>query len=54
MKVLLIRPKPSNKSVSIRNFMFGEPLGLEAVSAILKELNQETMFIDLMVAPEYI
>lgn len=49
MKILLIRPNPSKKAVSIRNFMFGEPLGLEAVSTILKELNQEILFMDLMV-----
>jgi len=49
MRILLIRPMPSKKAVSIKNFMFGEPLGLESVSTILKELNQEVLFMDLMV-----
>ena len=26
MRILLIRPMPSKKAVSIKNFMFGEPI----------------------------
>ena len=49
MKVLLIRPNTSKKSVSIKNFMFGEPLGIECVSTILKELKHNILFMDLMI-----
>ncbi len=49
MKVLLVRPDTSKKSISIRNFMFGEPLGIECVSTILKTLKHEVRFIDLMI-----
>ena len=49
MKVLLVRPDTSKKSISIRNFMFGEPLGIECVSTILKSLKHDVKFIDLMI-----
>ena len=49
MKILLIRPDTSKKSISIRNFMFGEPLGIESVSRILKEQKHDVLFMDLMI-----
>ena len=38
MKVLLVRPSLNKKTTTVRNFMFGEPIGIECVSTILKEL----------------
>ena len=48
MKVLLIRPWVNKRITTVKNFMFGEPLGIECVSAILKELGHEVLLIDFM------
>lgn len=49
MKVLLIRPWVNKNITTVKNFMFGEPLGIECVSTILKELGHEVLLIDFMV-----
>ena len=49
MKILLIRPWVNKKITTVKNFLFGEPLGIECVSAILKELNHDVLLVDFMV-----
>lgn len=49
MKVLLVRPCLNKKTTTVKNFMFGEPLGIECVSRILKEQGHEVMLLDLLV-----
>ncbi len=49
MKVLLIRPWVNKKITTVKNFLFGEPLGLECVSTILKEQGHEVLLADFMV-----
>ena len=48
MKVLLVRPNLNKKTTTVKNFMFGEPLGIECVSTILKELGHEVLLVDLL------
>lgn len=48
MKVLLVRPDLNKKATTVKNFMFGEPLGIECVSAILKETGNEVLLVDLL------
>ncbi|MCI5208933.1 MAG: cobalamin B12-binding domain-containing protein [Candidatus Electrothrix sp. ATG2] len=47
MRILLIRPPRPPKAITIGEFMFCEPLGLEAVSAVLRERHQVTI-LDMM------
>ncbi|WP_446008581.1 B12-binding domain-containing radical SAM protein [Candidatus Electrothrix sp.] len=47
MRILLIRPPRPPKAITIGEFMFCEPLGLEAVSAVLQEKHQVTI-LDMM------
>jgi len=49
MKVLLVRPDMNKKVTGVRKLMFGEPSGIECVSAILKELGHEVLFVDFMI-----
>ena len=46
MKVLLVRPSLNKKTTTVRNFMFGEPIGIECVSTILKELKHNVLLIE--------
>ncbi len=48
MRVLLIRPWLNENITSIRNFFFGEPLGIACVSTILKEQNHKVLLVDFM------
>jgi len=48
MKILLIRPKPSKKSLGLHNLMICEPLELEYVSAFLKQLGHEVYLKDMI------
>ena len=52
MKVLLIRPSLNKKTTTVRNFLFGEPIGIECVSTILKEQGHHVLLIDLLVEKE--
>lgn len=52
MKVLLVRPSLNKKTTTVRNFMFGEPIGIECVSTILKELKHNVLLVDLLVEKE--
>lgn len=49
MKVLLIRPWVNKNITTVKNFLFGEPLGIECVSTILKEQGHEVLLADFMV-----
>lgn len=48
MRVLLIRPHINKKITTVKKIMFGEPMGIECVSTILKELGHESMIVDFM------
>lgn len=48
MKVLLIRPHINKKITTVKKFMFGEPMGIECVSTILKEQGHEVLLVDFM------
>ncbi|WP_163340257.1 B12-binding domain-containing radical SAM protein [Desulfopila sp. IMCC35008] len=48
MDILLIRPPRPPKAITIGEFMFSEPLGLEAVYRVLKQ-DHELLLIDMMV-----
>lgn len=48
MKVLLVRPWVNKKITTVKNFLFGEPLGIECVSTILKEQGHEILLADFM------
>jgi hopanoid C-3 methylase len=48
MKVLLIRPWVNNKITTVKNFLFGEPLGIECVATVLKELGHQIFLVDFM------
>lgn len=47
MRILLIRPSRPPKAITIGEFMFCEPLGLEAVYGVLHE-NHDVTILDLM------
>lgn len=48
MKVLLIRPHINKKITTVKKFMFGEPMGIECVSTILKEQGHNVLLVDFM------
>ncbi len=52
MRVLLVRPWVNTKITTVKNFLFGEPLGIECVSAILKEQGHQTVLADFMAEPK--
>ena len=52
MKVLLIRPSLNKRTTTVRNFLFGEPIGIECVSTILKEQGHQVLLVDLLVEKE--
>lgn len=49
MRVLLIRPWVNKNITTVKNFMCGEPLGLECVAAILKEQGHQVRVADFMI-----
>ncbi len=49
MKVLLVRPEINRNITTVKNFLFGEPLGIEVVSTIFKEQGHEVELLDFMV-----
>lgn len=52
MNILLIRPPVNTQITTVKNFMFGEPLGIECVSTILKELGHQVLLVDFMAEPK--
>ena len=51
MRVLLVRPWVNKKIATLKNFLFGEPLGIECVATALKELGHEVLLVDFMLEP---
>lgn len=49
MKALLIRPWVNKNITTVKNFLFGEPMGIECVSTLLKEMGVEVLLVDFMV-----
>jgi len=49
VKVLLIRPWVNKHITTVKNFLFGEPLGIECVSTVLKELGHDVLLVDFMI-----
>lgn len=47
MRILLVRPPRREKAVSLGDFMFAEPIGLECVYAALKD-RHDVKILDLM------
>ncbi|MBP1762896.1 MAG: B12-binding radical protein [Firmicutes bacterium] len=45
MKILLVRPWVNNNITTVKNFLFGEPLGIECVATVLKELANITVLV---------
>jgi hypothetical protein len=48
MRVLLVRPHINKKITTVKKFMFGEPMGIECVSTILKEQGHHVLLVDFM------
>lgn len=48
MKVLLVRPKPHKNSLGLSDLMTCEPLELEYVAALIKQLNHEAKIADMI------
>ncbi|MFZ7101465.1 MAG: B12-binding domain-containing radical SAM protein [Peptococcaceae bacterium] len=51
MRILLIRPRRRKQAITLGEFMFSEPLGLECIYMILKE-SHEVKIVDLMACNE--
>ena len=51
MRVLLVRPWVNKKITTVKNFLFGEPLGVECVATILKEQGHKVLLADFMAEP---
>lgn len=49
MKILLVRVKPSPKSINLQSFMICEPLELEYAAAVLKRDGHDVELIDMLV-----
>ena len=47
MRVLLVRPRRRKQAITLGEFMFSEPIGLECVVTVLKDLH-EVRILDLM------
>ena len=48
MKILLVRPRPDSRSVTIQRFMIPEPLELEILAAHLQKLGHDVDVVDLV------
>jgi len=51
MRILLVRPRRREKSITLGEFMFSEPLGLECIAALLND-KHEVKILDLMAGKE--
>lgn len=49
LRVLLVRPWVNKNITTVKNYLFGEPIGIECVSRILKELGHKVLLVDFMV-----
>ena len=52
MRILLVRPWVNKKITTVKNFLFGEPLGVECVATILKEQGHKVVLADFMAEPK--
>ena len=48
MKIFLVRPSLNKNIPTIRNYMFGEPLGIECLATIFEEQGHEVIIFDFM------
>ena len=48
MRILLVRPPRIKQSITVSDFMFSEPIGLEMVYGVLKD-NHEVEIFDMMI-----
>ena len=51
MRILLVRPPRIKQAITLSDFMFSEPLGLEMIYGVLKEKNEVEIF-DMMIERE--
>lgn len=51
MKILLIRPPREKQAITLGEFMFCEPIGLEIVAGVLKDSHDVRIF-DMMIEPQ--
>ena len=51
MKILLVRPPRMKQAITLGEFMFSEPIGLECIFGVLKDF-YEVKILDMMVAGE--
>ena len=49
MKVMLVRPKPHRSSLGLTDLMHCEPLDMEYVGTLVKQLGYDTLLVDLQV-----
>lgn len=49
MKILLIRPWVNKNITTVKNFLFGEPLGIECVATVLIEQGHDVELVDFMI-----
>ena len=49
MRFLLVRPWVNKHITTVKNYLFGEPMGLECFSALLKENGIDVLLVDFMV-----
>ena len=51
MRILLVRPPRIKQAITLSDFMFSEPLGLEMIYGVLKEKHEVEIF-DMMIETE--
>ena len=49
MKVMLVRPKPHKKSLGLTDLMHCEPLDMEYVGTLVKNIGHNVLLVDLQV-----
>jgi hopanoid C-3 methylase len=49
MKILLVRPWVNKRITTVKNYLFGEPMGLECFATLLMENEVEVCVVDFMV-----
>ena len=49
MKVMLVRPKPHKNSLGLTDLMHCEPLDLEYVGTLIKNMGIDVILVDLQV-----
>ena len=49
MKILLVKPNPSPRSINLQSFMICEPLELEYCASLLSSMGHESDIADLII-----